>query len=212
MSGCSGRALRMRRRALRIFKRAPSCPPGGNRAVDSRHPMVRSQLDLSGYSQAIRIVLSSQRHAEQNAGGDLAAVRTALSEVLYGCGYAKKLLAALAQVEGSGNPVARTYWRWSWKRAPFDLYSPASSAVGMYQITNGTFAEARRYCIRRHTVVKDTDHGTTGNRAGSMAFTPESSPRIPSSSHRRISIAVWPELWSIDRNSRLLSENRHWPH
>ena len=25
-----------------------------------------------------------------------------------------ELLAALAQVEGSGNPVARTYWRWSW--------------------------------------------------------------------------------------------------
>jgi hypothetical protein len=24
-----------------------------------------------------------------------------------------ELLAALAQVEGSGNPVARTYWRWS---------------------------------------------------------------------------------------------------
>ena len=66
-----------------------------------------------------------------------------------------ELLAALAQVEGSGNPVARTYWRWSWKRAPFDLYRPASSAVGMYQITNGTFAEARRYCIRHHTVLED---------------------------------------------------------
>ncbi len=25
----------------------------------------------------------------------------------------------------------------------------------MYQITNGTFAEARRYCIRRHSVVED---------------------------------------------------------
>ncbi len=66
-----------------------------------------------------------------------------------------ELLAALAQVEGSGNPVVRTYWRWSWKPAPFDVYRPASSAVGMYQITNGTFAEARRYCIRRHSVVED---------------------------------------------------------
>jgi Transglycosylase SLT domain len=66
-----------------------------------------------------------------------------------------ELLAALAQVEGSGNPVAQTYWRWSWKPAPFDMYRPASSAVGMYQITNGTFAEARRYCIRRHAVVED---------------------------------------------------------
>jgi len=64
-----------------------------------------------------------------------------------------ELLAALAQVEGSGNPVARTYWRWSWRSRPFELYRPASSAVGMYQITDGTFAEAKRYCIHRHTVM-----------------------------------------------------------
>jgi hypothetical protein len=66
-----------------------------------------------------------------------------------------ELLAALAQVEGSGNPVAQTYWRWSWRPGPFEVYRPASSAVGMYQITNGTFAESRRYCIRRHTVIED---------------------------------------------------------
>jgi len=66
-----------------------------------------------------------------------------------------ELLAALAQVEGSGNPVARTYWRWSFNPRPFDIYRPASSAVGMYQITDGTFAEARHYCIRDHAVVED---------------------------------------------------------
>ena len=66
-----------------------------------------------------------------------------------------ELLAALAQVEGSGNPVVRTYWRWSLNPKPFDLYRPASSAVGMYQITNGTFAEARRFCIKNHAVVED---------------------------------------------------------
>jgi hypothetical protein len=65
------------------------------------------------------------------------------------------LLAAIAQVEGSGNPVARTYWRWSWSSQPFEVYRPASSAVGMYQITDGNFAEARRYCIRDHVVVDD---------------------------------------------------------
>lgn len=64
------------------------------------------------------------------------------------------LLAAIAQVEGSGNPVVRTYWRWSWKLRPFEVYRPASSAVGMYQITDGTFAEAKRYCIREHAVVE----------------------------------------------------------
>jgi len=66
-----------------------------------------------------------------------------------------ELLAALAQVEGSGNPVVRTYWRWSWKPHPFEVYRPASSAVGMYQITDGTFAEAQRYCIHEHRVVQE---------------------------------------------------------
>ena len=66
-----------------------------------------------------------------------------------------ELLAALAQVEGSGNPVARTYWRWSLTARPFDVYRPASSSVGMYQMTDGTFAAARRYCIRHHAVVED---------------------------------------------------------
>jgi hypothetical protein len=66
-----------------------------------------------------------------------------------------ELLAAIAQVEGSGNPVVRTYWRWSWTSQPFEVYRPASSAVGMYQITDGTFAQARHYCIRDHVVVED---------------------------------------------------------
>jgi len=66
-----------------------------------------------------------------------------------------ELLAALAQVEGAGNPVAHTSWRWRMTTQPFDVYRPASSAVGMYQITDATFAEARRYCIHDHAVVVD---------------------------------------------------------
>ena len=66
-----------------------------------------------------------------------------------------EFLAALAQVEGSGNPIASTYWRWRWSWNPFEIYRPASSAVGMFQITDGTFAEARKYCIRDHQVVSD---------------------------------------------------------
>jgi hypothetical protein len=65
------------------------------------------------------------------------------------------LLAALAQVEGSGNPVVRTYWRFSLMNEPFEIFRPASSAVGMYQITDGTFAIARRYCVHRHLVVEE---------------------------------------------------------
>ena len=65
------------------------------------------------------------------------------------------LLAALAQIEGAGNPVARTYWRWRLTWNPFRVYEPASSAVGMYQITDATFREARRYCIHRHVVAEE---------------------------------------------------------
>jgi transglycosylase-like protein with SLT domain len=66
-----------------------------------------------------------------------------------------ELLAALAQVESTGNPVARTYWRWQLTWNPFAVYAPASSAVGMYQMTDAAFAEARRYCVRRNAVVED---------------------------------------------------------
>ena len=65
-----------------------------------------------------------------------------------------ELLAALAQVEGAGNPVARTYWRWTATWNPMEVYRPASSAVGMYQITTATFADAKRYCIHDHVVVE----------------------------------------------------------
>ena len=66
-----------------------------------------------------------------------------------------EFLAALAQMEGAGNPVARTYWRWHPSWNPLEWYQPASSAVGMYQITDGTFREATRYCIHDHVVVED---------------------------------------------------------
>jgi hypothetical protein len=65
-----------------------------------------------------------------------------------------ELLAAIAQAEGAGNPVARTYWRWQLSWNPFKLFQPASSAVGMYQITDATFVEARRYCIHNHVVAE----------------------------------------------------------
>ncbi len=66
-----------------------------------------------------------------------------------------EFLAALAQVESGGNPVARTYWRWQLAWNPLEWYQPASSAVGMYQTTDRTFREATRYCIHDHVVVED---------------------------------------------------------
>jgi hypothetical protein len=69
-----------------------------------------------------------------------------------------ELLAALVQIESSGNPVDRTYWRWRWSFNPFAIYQPASSAVGLTQMTDGAYAEAARFCIRDH-VVTDTGCG-----------------------------------------------------
>jgi hypothetical protein len=66
-----------------------------------------------------------------------------------------ELLAALAQVESAGNPVASTYWRWRLTWDPFAVFQPASSGVGMYQMTDAAFAEARDYCVHRHAVVED---------------------------------------------------------
>jgi hypothetical protein len=66
-----------------------------------------------------------------------------------------ELLAALAQVEGSGNPIARTYWRWRTSWNPLEWYRPASSAVGMYQITSPTFQAARQLCVHDHVVAED---------------------------------------------------------
>src|SRR6202035_1777788 len=40
-----------------------------------------------------------------------------------------ELLAALAQVEAAGNPIASTYWRWRLTWNPFAIYQPASSSA-----------------------------------------------------------------------------------
>jgi hypothetical protein len=66
-----------------------------------------------------------------------------------------ELLAALVQVESAGDPLARTPWRWRWSWNPLELYAPASSAVGILQQTEETFAEARRFCIHGHAVARD---------------------------------------------------------
>lgn len=65
---------------------------------------------------------------------------------------APELLAALAQVESSGNPVDRTYWRWRFSFNPFAIYRPASSAVGLFQMTDPAYAEVSRFCIHANTV------------------------------------------------------------
>jgi hypothetical protein len=59
--------------------------------------------------------------------------------------------------------MARTYWRWRISWNPLHVYRPASSAVGMYQITDATFEDARRYCVRDHVVVEAGAWHDTGS-------------------------------------------------
>lgn len=59
-----------------------------------------------------------------------------------------EFLAALAQAESGGNPLVRTYWRWRWSLNPFKIFAPASTAVGLFQITDGAFEACRPYCVR----------------------------------------------------------------
>jgi len=81
-----------------------------------------------------------------------------------------EMLAALAQVESAGNPAAHTYWRWN-TEAPdlFGIYRPASSSVGMYQMTEPAYAEAERFCIRDHRVVAATGADSPCGQGGSYS-------------------------------------------
>ena len=65
-----------------------------------------------------------------------------------------ELLAALAQAESQGDPLARTFWRWRWSWNPFAVYAPASSAVGLYQMTDAAFEEGRRLCVHDHRIAR----------------------------------------------------------
>ena len=79
---------------------------------------------------------------------------------------------------------------------PLDIYRPASSAVGMFQIIDGTFAEARRYCIHDHVVVEDGPwhdfdscrYGSTRTRFGRL--TPYHKTAVQSASARLPSVAA----------------------
>jgi hypothetical protein len=70
-----------------------------------------------------------------------------------------------------GEAVASAYWRWRLTWNLFAIYQLASSSVGMYQMTDAPFAEARHYCIRDHIVVED---GSLTGLLGSHLAAPSS--------------------------------------
>lgn len=57
------------------------------------------------------------------------------------------ILAAIAQVESSGNPIATPQWEWNFNNKWHSLYSPVSSSVGLYQFTEPTFKRAGGLCV-----------------------------------------------------------------
>lgn len=65
-----------------------------------------------------------------------------------------ELLAALAQAESGGDPLASPPWRFRWSPNPLDLYGPPSTAVGLMQMTDGNLAEARQLCVHGHEVAR----------------------------------------------------------
>lgn len=63
-------------------------------------------------------------------------------------------LAALAQTESSGNPFASPQWQLKWTDRISQFYAPASTSVGLFQLTNGTFDQAKQFCISDGKVLK----------------------------------------------------------
>jgi hypothetical protein len=68
---------------------------------------------------------------------------------------APTFLAAMAQVESSGNRLATPKWRFRWSGSSWSWFAPESTSVGLFQFTNGTFERARRFCIHKGQVVRD---------------------------------------------------------
>ena len=143
-----------RRRLWKKFRRLPVHTQIGAALVAAALVSVGRQRDLSGLRKPTELFLplsvALYKTPAETWGAYSPLFRRHATPVI-----TAEFLAALAQVEASGNPIVRTYWRWSWVPDPFELYRPASSAVGMYQITDGTFEQAKRYCIHDHAVVEE---------------------------------------------------------
>lgn len=61
------------------------------------------------------------------------------------------LIAAIAQVESQGNPLAAPTWTLQMSSDLKEVYAPASSAFGIMQITKGTFERMQRICSEMQT-------------------------------------------------------------
>jgi hypothetical protein len=67
---------------------------------------------------------------------------------------APTFLAAMAQVESSGNPLATPKWRFRWSGSFWRWFAPESTSVGLFQLTDGGFERAKKFCIQKGQVVR----------------------------------------------------------
>ncbi|MCB0414624.1 MAG: transglycosylase SLT domain-containing protein [Bdellovibrionales bacterium] len=63
-------------------------------------------------------------------------------------------LAALAQVESGGDPLASPDWSLQLNRSYKKWFSPLSSSIGLFQFTESTFDRAKNFCIHKNRSVK----------------------------------------------------------
>lgn len=78
---------------------------------------------------------------------------------------APEFLAALAQTESMGNPLALTYWSLSASINPYRWFSPASTATGILQVTSPTWKEMKNYCLHESRLIT---HAKTGMCRGNL--------------------------------------------
>jgi hypothetical protein len=68
---------------------------------------------------------------------------------------APTFLAAMAQVESSGNALATPKWRFRWSGSWWRWFAPESTSVGLFQLTDGAYDRAKTFCIHKGQVVRD---------------------------------------------------------
>jgi hypothetical protein len=64
-------------------------------------------------------------------------------------------LAAMAQVESSGNPLATPRWRFRWSGSIWRWFAPESTSVGLFLLTDGGFERAKKFCIKKGQAARD---------------------------------------------------------
>jgi hypothetical protein len=73
------------------------------------------------------------------------------------------LLAAMAQAESAGNPIATPYWQFSFRQDILTMFQPASSSLGIYQMTYDTFEDAKRFCFQEGRLSVDSNKNNLKN-------------------------------------------------